>query len=728
MGSVFKINQLAGIWDDFGVLMGDIFETLLQGIITFVANWFYTIYLIFATVLDLIQALFRKLAGLESYVINGQTQYGGDIALQIINSPVIKDIFWSMVILGVILLFITTFVAVIKSEYQPLETKGANSKGRVIGKALKSFVLMATVPIVAIFGLLIGNALLYSLDMATSSSAGSNLSGRIFVAAAYEANRAREGVAAYDAEFVERLEEKNNFDIFTESGSTGFIVETIADKIDDAFQNEIEAPSGKTVDFTMTDDENAILAWFYDKVGAPGYPDTFDINNYKLVWFYYDLRSFNFFVGIGVSIMLITILLQVLLGLIKRIYALTILFVVAPPIMGMSQLDEGIFKNWKKAFVASAISAYSVVVTMNIFIMLIPILGQIEFFAVSGITDVSVRTTHQVFNYLAQLLIIIGGAVFFKDFSKELAGIIGGADALGDGAAKGGEFIKAATKASAITGSLAKPFTKPVGGSLKTAYKAAQDYRKGRQQGLTSWAAASQAASNAKKSVKASLKSTPKNVLNAAKNFNKSSLYKNLGIDNIAGIFTPNAKANKEKKQKNLEQSRHEELIQAITGKEKDGSNKAAGNNEKASPQKSEIDTAMESYLGFEKDKAESALGGKDKDGNIIPGINTKINSLKKEIKSSKDKYVTDAKKRELKELKDSKANIIKDIKDKEKMISGLKNIMKVSGTDNLDDIIDEAKVDLKKFVYDKDKINDTVKELKDYMKKTKEQADNDKN
>lgn len=733
----FGISQLAGLGDlidGFVNGIANFFETLIQGYISLIVNWFYTIYLVFAMILDLIQVLFRKMAGLEPYIINGQAQTGTrDIALEIINSPVIKNIFWAMVILGVVLLFITTFIAVIKSEYQPLEAKGGNSKGRVIGKAMKSFVMMATVPVVALLGLFIGNALLNSIDMATSNSSNAKLSGRIFVVAAYEANRAREGTAAYDPAFVERLETENNFGIFVESGSTGFIVETVADKIDDAFQNEIDAPTGQAVDFTMTNDENPILAWLYDKIGAPNYPDTFKSSDYRLAWYYYDLRRFNFFIGIGTTIMLITILLQVLLGLIKRIYSLTILFVVVPPIMAISQLDDNIFKNWKKAFIGSAISAYSVIVTMNIFIMLIPVLGEIDFFQIDATMSEATRTIYQMFNYMAQLLIIIGGAVFFKDFTKELSGIIGGGDAMGDGAGKAKDYVNAVSKGANITKSLASPVLNAQKGALNTGFKAVRDYHQGKQDGLTGWAAASQVASNAKQSAKAKASNffKPKDasgnrvgfLKDKANKFTKSELYKELGIGNV---LTPKAKA---KRDKAIEAKRHEELVKAAQGNKASQDGDKATDSSASSSQASEMDNATESYLNIQEKLAKNKLeDGPDKNNKNKLGIKSKLANAQKALKdmqssANPDQAKIAKKASRVKELEDQKAALEANLEKEKENIMNLSKVLKHSGTDNLDNIIKGENINFKKYKFEEKELKETAQKLKKYMGTTKDQV-----
>jgi len=443
---IVGMSQLSGLVSDMidAVISGfdAVFGSILAAIVLSIMTWFYGVFIAFANILDVIQMLFRKLAGLETYIIRGvQTSEPRDLALELINNQTVMNIFWSMLILGAVLLFITTFIAVIKSEYQPLEQRFANSKGKVIAKSLKSVALMITVPVAAFFGIIIGNALLKSIDSATSFSSDANLSSRIFVASAYNANKAREGVDSFDQAFLDSLKTKNNFGLFVES-SSGYIVETVADKIDRAFRDNA-VPLGSDYDNDFED-----------------YPTSFSIYNIRLVAFYYNVLDFNLIIALGVTIMMITILMQTLMALIKRLYAVVLLFVISPPIMALTPVNEDAYKAWKKEFIKSVLMAYSVIVVMNIYIMLIPVLGSIQFFTPTDEMHgmVLLDTSMNFLNLLAQLLILVAGAVFFKDFSGTLANIIGGDNALSkDNLGANKEFLGTTSKAMSIGKSLASP-------------------------------------------------------------------------------------------------------------------------------------------------------------------------------------------------------------------------------------------------------------------------------
>ena len=89
----------------------------------------------------------------------------GDIVIQFIQSDIVQQVFWAMVVLAVVLIFITSFVAVIKTEF---DKNGNNNKKKVLSNALRGVVNFLIVPVVSIFGVIVGNSLLKTLDDAST--------------------------------------------------------------------------------------------------------------------------------------------------------------------------------------------------------------------------------------------------------------------------------------------------------------------------------------------------------------------------------------------------------------------------------------------------------------------------------------------------------------------------------------------------------------------------------
>ena len=179
-------------WYDFIVdPIVNLFTTLVNALasifITPIAGILYTLQIGFFLLMDCIQLIFRKIAGLDTYYYSGEAQTG-DPVLDFIMDPTVLGVFFSVLIVAIILLFVTTFVAIVRSE---ITEKGANPKGPIFGRALRSILYFVMVPVVSILGIFMANVFLKTLDAATNLSEKDTLSAMVFQAAAYDGNRAR---------------------------------------------------------------------------------------------------------------------------------------------------------------------------------------------------------------------------------------------------------------------------------------------------------------------------------------------------------------------------------------------------------------------------------------------------------------------------------------------------------------------------------------------------------
>ncbi|MGN1212809.1 MAG: hypothetical protein ACI4TZ_02085, partial [Christensenellales bacterium] len=403
---MFSINMLNGLFDPIINWISAFLYYVCVGL-------YYIIICGIGKIIDIIQILFRKFAGIDDLSLAGQE---GDIVLQFINSDIVQKVFWSMVVLAVVLLLVASFVAVIKTEFNK---DGKNDKKKVIKNAFRGIVNFVAVPIVCIFGLIVGNALIKAVDGALTLTGSSlSMTSQIFVAGGYNANRVRSYETISDnattypensmADYISRG--YGNFGIFTDD-TTGVAKQSIADKIDSAFANNL------TVDLNnLTQDQKTLVyagggngeyAYSYinkfplgtfpyghdyfngtkvegnEVVIIGDQPDfkpadnnngkfTFSIYNVGLVSYYYNLSlaSYDYLVA-GVTLLFAAwVYLTTILGLIKRLFMLTTLFIISPPICALYPLDEGTaLGKWRKEFIKQALSAYSVVIVMNIFFL-----------------------------------------------------------------------------------------------------------------------------------------------------------------------------------------------------------------------------------------------------------------------------------------------------------------------------------------------------------------------
>lgn len=476
-------------------LLADVFEFLcspIKTILDYLLKPFYVIFLGLCKLLDLFELIAKKLAGLDVVYVNGSA-VNGDLTLSLLSSSAIWKAFTSMLALGSLLLFVTTFIAVIKSQ---MATGQRSSVKVVITNFIKTIINFTIVPALCFAGIYFGNALLKALDAATNQTGANTVSGALFICAAFDANRARDVSSGLMEDYLTSGSEYNTCNgMFAESGSTG----TAATAIDSAFGSQITVDNCK-LEFSLLHmilqgnpfAGTASMMGIYSNLIDTGETDegfgkffrkrssgsiTFTYYNVSLVCIYYNLASFNYVIGIGAGIMLLSAYFSMIFGLIKRLYTIVTLFVISPPIMALYPLDEGrAFNGWKQEFIANAVSAYSAVVVMNIYLMLMTVFQTVTLFAdttpasvsadeltyveaagIPGLTTDALKNNPatkalanlgiSLANSICQMFIIIGGAMFMKTTINEVSRLIGARDAVSEGAQVAQKVKQTAKKA-----------------------------------------------------------------------------------------------------------------------------------------------------------------------------------------------------------------------------------------------------------------------------------------
>lgn len=577
------------IGDAISNVLSSLFGKVLQAIITPYVNYIKTLYyflcktiysaflLPVARVIDICQLIFRKFAGIDTMNIKnlnrsqifGSAFQSDDIVTNLISSDIVQRIFFAMLILAVVLLIVTTFVANIKSEFNA-QDKGGNNKRKVFKNAFRGLLNFVAVPVVSLFAIFLSNGLLKAIDGATQINGSQTyLSGQLFVASAYNANRARtsqdneKGNGYYKTNSFGALITGNydtgvqdgtgyaNFGIFLDDANQyGY---RAADKIDNAFATGLNLKVEESTKPYMLYYGNKLYFWYggMDIVTSsismlatqggktPGgyttFPEgykmsygafgdikgtfnplsifgigegfyyelnyasnkgvdadyghiSFSIYDTALVFYYYDLglSNFSYIIYIIAGSYFCYALLVTAIGLIKRLFMVTTLFIISPPVCALYPMDEGqALGRWRKAFVSEVTSAYAVIVVMNIFLSLLPLFTSIEVFSINsmssrflqlfplytwwidpfifeqGGTGYGSETISEAYagigtalspvigflNAFARLLIIIGGLHFFKKATKQIAEVLGTGNAMEDGAevaAKIGKTISGA--------------------------------------------------------------------------------------------------------------------------------------------------------------------------------------------------------------------------------------------------------------------------------------------
>lgn len=505
-------SMLLGMFD----WIGDFFKALFD----LIPKIMYLLYSSLASVLDLLQLFFRKLAGLDVYYVDGKA-VSGDIVTNFIAGilgwevnatdgvkfqySALTTVFYSFLCFGVIMVFITTMVAIIKSHYS-YDEKSAKGPMQYVYTAGKAIINMLATPVIVILGLVLSQAILTALDNMTSTTSGSiealygdkadllqeistsksatglssektyiyydifgfggaitygtntdlqwldqdiknisligasnsTFSGAMFRVAAYNGNRARTGQLKYSKGGFTGAS-SSDLELFANAQSQ----EQLADMIDTAFANHLHTKEPFKLDYSNSNNGIVSLTYFTNFLTRGS--QAFSKFNVGLVWYYYDLWQFNFVVGFASCIVCATLFINIIFGLMSRLFMCVGLFLIAPPLFGLAPLDGGnAGKDWRKKFMGQVLMAYGAVVGMNIFFLILPYINEIDFFNI-GIADLFART-----------LFIIVGLITIKAFIAVVSGLIGAEDANKTGEGMKDEVGKVAGKATAMTVGAAK--------------------------------------------------------------------------------------------------------------------------------------------------------------------------------------------------------------------------------------------------------------------------------
>lgn len=458
----------------------DSLMSFILGFMAFLPQMMYFLYASVASLLDLLQYLLRKLAGLDVYYVNGTSQ-SGDIIYEFLQGilgiskdssySLISTVFYSFLIFGVILLVLSTIVSIIKAHYNYDANKSHPLK--IVYGSLKSLTLVIIVPVVSLLGIMLSQILLKTLDEITTVSSGSTtesmfstastdsegnvisvsianqmfssetdsngnpvysrydyfsfgsftttstFSGMLFDIAANSCNRVRTGEFS-----VQTSPNKDYWDtagVFYVNNSSD--VEGLAQKIDYAFINNLQLKEA----LPRLNADGKESGWLIPSLSY-GYSATvgaqllnfksFSKFNVGAVFYYYNLWSFNFLLGFAGIAIAVTLLFNIVFGLMTRLLQVIALFLVFPALVGIMPLDGGsAFGSWRKQYVSDILMAFGAVVGMNIFFSILPFFQSISFFNQSFLDGI------------VNMIICLAGLTLVKKFIALTSKFIGGSDA-----------------------------------------------------------------------------------------------------------------------------------------------------------------------------------------------------------------------------------------------------------------------------------------------------------
>lgn len=130
---------------------------------------------------------------------------------------------------------------------------------------------------------------------------------------------------------------------------------------------------------------------------------------------YYNLRSIDFLIGLLGSITIMVMFVMSAITFIQRIFDIVLLYIISPVSVSTIPVDDGQrFKIWKDMTISKILSAYGIILSMNLFFIIIPQISNITFFADS------------FRNGIVKILFLIGGAFAVTKSNLVIAQLTGG--------------------------------------------------------------------------------------------------------------------------------------------------------------------------------------------------------------------------------------------------------------------------------------------------------------
>ena len=339
-----------------------------------------------------------------------------DLLSHFLLSDAVKKAFWLVVLIAVVLLVLFVIIAIVRSEYANGENK--KSKTLILGKACQSFIIFMMVPFILLTGITLSNTVVGAVNKSMNP---------------YVLEQGQDATIGGQ--------------ILVTSGYYAYIG-------DESERQEIE------IKFITGE---------------------LDYNDMDVVSQYYKIRSLDFFVGIIGSLVILVMFVMSAISFIQRIFDIILLYIVSPISVSTIPTDDGQrFKQWKEMLIGKVLGAYGIILSMNLFFIIIPQVQQIAFFG------------NAFKNGIVKILFLIGGAFAVTKANIVIANLTGshaggsetrelianmrtgknitraiGTTALGvGGAILGGKTFANANKSGGFAGGMKSTFTQPASKSI----------------------------------------------------------------------------------------------------------------------------------------------------------------------------------------------------------------------------------------------------------------------
>ncbi|MDR3262973.1 MAG: hypothetical protein LBT30_01520 [Clostridiales bacterium] len=325
--------------------------------------------------LDGIFSLFKFLSGIET--VNLKDGSAATLVDYFLGADAVTKVFWSIFLISIIVIAFSVIAAVVKSV---VNMHGGERKphGRTVGQGVGAIFVTIAMAAVMLFGISASNQILVYVHKSFTKGQEISIAKDIF-------DMSVEPFYEIDEKATRELEDNIDADgnykqiIFKETQKdSGYINDNNIDTVD------IFKDTGNSIFGSF------VKSWGFEQIGKPPNGGKVDIN------------SFNFLIAYFSSVALLVVLCMTMLGLVKRIYDLLLLFLSLPLIAGTVPLNDGAyFKLWRETVISKVILVYGAVISVNVFLLLMPLINGINFN----------MTTSAFMNNILKLFLIVGGGL-----------------------------------------------------------------------------------------------------------------------------------------------------------------------------------------------------------------------------------------------------------------------------------------------------------------------------
>lgn len=336
----------------FGVQI-EFFKSLL---IKYFSELFYKLEVTVLKILSAMEKAFRLFAGLEPVYYDEKEK--GSLLLALFQSSYFTKALFILTFIGIILSLLFALIGTVKGM---ADLEGKKPVSKVMRYMARSLLTLVLVPIMSLFFVVLVDAILKQVDVATKPGKGS-LADTIFVISTLDAVK----------------EEMHDSAIYNSS------TRAVA----------LKKYSGNAPVFGI---EDYYRGDFYHG-GMKMWSSSTKVMNV------FDIKKIDYIVGIGGGLLYIYLIGTSCIVVISRLFDILTLLIVSPIFASTMPIDEGErYKKWMDTFLAKLVSGYGLIVGMNVYLGITTIIikGDVRFFG---------EGTTEAVDYLVRLLFMAVGA------------------------------------------------------------------------------------------------------------------------------------------------------------------------------------------------------------------------------------------------------------------------------------------------------------------------------